>query len=177
MTDIQHEIDTLAKDGLSEEIVAALKAYYSTTALVALISPISEAIYNEVFALYKPVVVPFVDNDGVLRPEVDCDDVGNAITESKDLYKASNDVFKQICDYHIAKLNDARFTAKKGLCPLLVAENNQRESVSSLINVMAKHTGISSSSLLINSDRDKYVVYLVGLLTTIADSHNIDLKG
>ncbi|MEH6454825.1 MAG: hypothetical protein V7749_00755 [Cocleimonas sp.] len=176
MVDIRHEIDTLANGGLTAEIIDSLQNYYFNKALVTLMTPISEGFYQKAFTLYKPVVAPFMDNDGKLHPEVDDEELGQPITKSKNLYLASDDDFKLVVGYHNFKIREAGFDAKEGLCPFLVAEHELRNATGNLIDVMERYTGMNQASFILIEDKNKYVTYLLGILGTIADSHKIDLK-
>lgn len=177
MTDLNSSFEKLSRDGLSIDIVNALRKYYVSLAFVNLLTPISEGYYQKAFELFRPVIVPFVDNDGVPHPECDDDDdLGKLITHPKDLYRTSDESFKLVTDYHNQALRADGYTAKEGLCPFLVAESVLRESTRELVDVMEKYTGMSYLSFRLTNDLSKYVSLLLGLLGCIADAHNIEIN-
>jgi hypothetical protein len=176
MTDLNSSFEKLSRDGLSIDIVNALRKYYVSLAFVNLLTPISEDYYQKAFELFRPVIVPFVDNDGVPHPECDDDDLGKFITHSKDLYRTSDESFKLVTDYHNQALRGDGYTAKEGLCPFLVAQSVLRESTRELVDIMEKYTGMGYSAFILTEDLSKYVTLLLGLLGCIADAHNIEIN-
>lgn len=173
MTQLESTMEPLRKE-LPKEVISALRSYLYATAKVQLIKPISQKIKAEALKLFKPVFAPFVF-DGKAYPELD-EKVGELISDYSDMDMASDEDCHRVFNYHRQKLIEKGFSAKKDCCPLLCAEQLQREAKALLIDLMQPYTGISRNSLYRTEDNQQYVELLIKLLCSLAVQQNVDLN-
>jgi len=161
--------ENLMENGkVKAEIYLAVKSHLMASAFLEIMRPVHEKICNEAIKKFKPVVADREHNrvSGTRRRQM----VGEPINDWNHLYRADEELFAQMSQYHKEEMAKAGYTVEKPThCPFLVAEHMQRETVRVLIDTMEPYTGISSEKLW-GDKRDKFLDLTLRLLVTLCEN-------
>lgn len=126
----------------TNQMIAACKSTLMAIAYTQTVRPIVEGYQKKNLEIIKPL-----------------DDEGKLITDLKHTYRMNDKDFNDYLDFcHEDAIKNGFEVKERGYCPLLIAENLERQSKRLLIDVMKDHTGLEGldADKLICSGLDNY---------------------